>query len=87
MDTALDTRTKKIGAFVNGNNEKTIWDAMLNEMVQRYPQAAARSPPPCNVPTINYMGIEPPARVTNDDVTLIIDNLNAEKEDTGEEPE
>ena len=41
MATDLGPRTKNLGAFVNGNDKNMIWDAMLNEMVQRYPQVAA----------------------------------------------
>ena len=61
MATALDPRTKKLGAFINGNDKNTIWDAMLNEMVRRYPQVAAGAPPSPNAPANNDVGIVPPA--------------------------
>ena len=84
---ATAPRTKKLGAFVNGNDENMIWDAMLNEMVQRYPQVAAGAPPPPNAPANNDVGIAPPARGTNDAISFIIDHLNADEEDADEETE
>ena len=87
MATVIDPRTKKLGEFVNGNDKNKIWDAMLNDMVQRYPQVEYWESPPPNDPTKNYVGIAPPAGGTNDDVAFIIDHLNDEEEDADKDPE
>jgi hypothetical protein len=73
--------------MVNGNDRNKIWDAMLDEMVRRFPQVAAGLPPPPNAPTNNDVAIAPPARGTNDDISFIMDHLNADEEDVDEEAE
>ena len=87
MAAALDPITKKLGSFVNGNNKNVIWGALLNKMVQRYPQVASVATPPPNAPANNYLVITPPARGTNDDISLIIDHLNYDDKGEDEDPE
>ena len=41
---------------------------------------------PTNSPANNYVGIAPSTKVTNDDNSFIIDNLNTDEEDADEEP-
>ena len=64
-----------------------IWGEMLNKMVQIYPQFAAGAPPPPNCPANKYMGISPPDRGTNDDISFIIYHPSAGEEDADEGPE
>ena len=87
MATALDPITKKLRLLVNGNDKNVIWDAMLNEMVQRYPQVTAVEPPPPNAPANNYVGTAQPARGNNDDISFIIDHLNSDNEGADKDTE
>ena len=87
MNNALDQGTNKLGEFINGNDKKNIWDAMLNKMVQGKPQFLAGSFNTHNDPANNAVGISQPFRGTNDDILFIIDHLHADEEDADKEAE